>query len=242
MKKALSLILALVLCLSLCACGGDGNKTTKPESTAPETTAPETTLTKEEMIASAEKTNSAKITSDTSENLVKAKQLYCDRVLEVTGFVLSIEEDHIKVGADRYVGTTVIDVYLPVDDLVLLSNKQVVTVVGKTAETINERTKTVSGTDYTQKYYEMTQAYLVKNTFDVTVTLDVNKYGGGTIKATASDCGGLELTPFKVPDGISTEDYTADAVTILTLNGTIIYGDREYYIQDYKIANTEIKK
>ena len=39
MKKALSLLLPLVLCLSLCACGG-GNDTTKEPDTSTETTAP----------------------------------------------------------------------------------------------------------------------------------------------------------------------------------------------------------
>lgn len=43
MKKALSFLLALVMCLSLCACGGDENKTTEPESTIPEATVPPTT-------------------------------------------------------------------------------------------------------------------------------------------------------------------------------------------------------
>ena len=46
MKKAISLLLALVLCLSLCACGG-GNDTTKttevPTTTTPATTEPEPT-------------------------------------------------------------------------------------------------------------------------------------------------------------------------------------------------------
>ena len=37
MKKALSLLLALVMCLSLCACGGNENKTTSPDSENKET-------------------------------------------------------------------------------------------------------------------------------------------------------------------------------------------------------------
>lgn len=46
MKKVISLILALVLCLSLCACGTPGNPTEVPETTVPETTIPETTAAK----------------------------------------------------------------------------------------------------------------------------------------------------------------------------------------------------
>ena len=45
MKKALSLILALVMCLSLCACGGDGTPASAPitvPTTVPATTNPET--------------------------------------------------------------------------------------------------------------------------------------------------------------------------------------------------------
>ena len=38
MKKAISLLLALVLCLSLCACGGNTEKETPTETSAPEQT------------------------------------------------------------------------------------------------------------------------------------------------------------------------------------------------------------
>ena len=41
--KALSLTLALVMLLALCACGGGSKESTAPESTAPESTAPEST-------------------------------------------------------------------------------------------------------------------------------------------------------------------------------------------------------
>ena len=44
MKRKLSIILALMLCLSLCACGG-GNDT-------PETTVPENSINKEEIVIS----------------------------------------------------------------------------------------------------------------------------------------------------------------------------------------------
>ena len=43
MKKTLSLILALVLCLGLCACGGGEKETTPSETTVPEATVPPTT-------------------------------------------------------------------------------------------------------------------------------------------------------------------------------------------------------
>jgi len=45
-RKAISLFLALLMCLSLCACGGGNavSETTAPETTPPETTVPETTV------------------------------------------------------------------------------------------------------------------------------------------------------------------------------------------------------
>ena len=50
MKKAISLLLALVLCLSLCACGG-GNDAPETTEAPTETTVPEEVkMTKDEML------------------------------------------------------------------------------------------------------------------------------------------------------------------------------------------------
>ena len=233
MKKALSLILALVMCLSLCACSGGSNDNSNNAD------APETTMSKEDMLKSAETVYCDQIRRNTSENKAKATQLYCNKVLEVTGFVVSIEEDHIKLGSDFYAGATVIDVYLPIEDLAMLVTKQLVTIVGKTTDKIETRNQNMAGADWEQEYYTMTQAYLVESTFEATITLTVNEFGSGTIKAEANNCGNFDLTPFAVPDDIKTTDYPRDCVTVLTVKGTIVYGYNNYYIQDYEITNTE---
>ncbi len=154
MKKVISLILALVLCLSLCACGGNGTSNN--------------TMSKEDMLAAAEVVTPSQITQDTNSNIAKAKQLYCGKVLEVTGRVASVKENYVEVGVDSKANGTVIDVYLPIEELVLLASGQKITIVGKTNEEFNEITSSdVMGFEWVKKHFVMPAAYLVEDTFEV---------------------------------------------------------------------------
>ena len=117
MKKAISLMLAIVLCLGLYACGGKNSKSPQ--------------MSKEDMLAAAEVVTPSQITSDVNSNIAKAKQLYCEKVLEVTGRVASVKEDYVEVGVDSTTTGTVIDVYLPMEELVLLASGQKITIVAK---------------------------------------------------------------------------------------------------------------
>lgn len=173
MKKAISLLLALVLCLSLCACGGDNTNETPSETT----NAAETSIGKDDMLAVAKAVGSDQIRIDTFENKAKATQLYCNTTLKVTGYVVSIEEDHIKLGDDFYAGVTVIDVYLPIEDLAALERRQLVTVVGETEDIIGSRTENVAGSDWEQQYFTMSQAYLVSDVYETTMTVEVSVNG-----------------------------------------------------------------
>ena len=53
--------------------------------------------TKEEMLAIAEEYSSSDIQNDSIENIVKAKQKYCNKTLLLSGMVRNIEEDHIEL-------------------------------------------------------------------------------------------------------------------------------------------------
>lgn len=82
MKKAVSLILALMLLLSLCACGDSAQKG----------------QSKEEMLENAETFLADEITLDIAGNKARA-QSYEGKTLQITGHILGIEEDHCSVVA-----------------------------------------------------------------------------------------------------------------------------------------------
>lgn len=163
MKKTISLLLALVLCLSLCACGG-GNET--PETEAPsETTAPEVTkITKEELLAQALAVDYTTINNDSFDNLAKAKSLYCNATLKLDGTVYEIKEDHVRIGNGLSWG---VSVYLPAEELIDLEKWQRIVVVGKTTDEIIEE-QSYAGT---LSLYQMAEAYLVDDHFEYQVTL-----------------------------------------------------------------------
>lgn len=94
MKKAISLLLALVLCLSLCACGGGNNV---PETEAPtETTTPEVSaLTKDELLAKAVSITNDEVSSAMS-NPAYAKTLV-GKTYIIYGKVWNIEFDHVVI-------------------------------------------------------------------------------------------------------------------------------------------------
>lgn len=140
MKKALSLILALLMCLSLCACGGGNNtpeETTKNEgnTTATETTA---TITKEEMLSSATALTRDEIDKSIT-NTAFAKSLV-GNVYAFGGEIWSVEEDHAVItfyitdeqGAYATAANMMVaHLYLPMDDLISLEHQQRLNFVGK---------------------------------------------------------------------------------------------------------------
>ena len=81
MKKALSLILALVLCLSLYACG---EKESKP--------------TKEQLLASAVDINTITFFDDCTSNLERAKEKHKGQIYKFSVVVQEINEDSITAG------------------------------------------------------------------------------------------------------------------------------------------------
>ena len=207
MKRVLSLLLALVMCLSLCACGG-GNDT--PETTVPETTVPEPmVLSKDEMLAAAEVVTLSQIEIDINSNILKAKQLYCDKVLKVTGIVVSVQEDYVEVGIDTSVDGVVIDVHLPIEELLLLEKRQAVTIVGTTNDVVNETSSgSMMGLEWVKTHFTMPEAYLVNDTFEVSGKL----FGINQSNAPA----------FNFDDGTSVTKllYFADGVDLSAISST----------------------
>ena len=130
MKKLLALILAAALALSLVACGGGsgaGDNNT-PSTGNGDTTSTDTPsgggMTKEEMLEQAIECTAGEIAVDTGNNIVKAKQTYCEKTLSIYGWILEISTDHITISG----GDTNFEVYLPVEDIANLESRQYVTI------------------------------------------------------------------------------------------------------------------
>lgn len=95
MKKVISLLLALVMCLSLCACGG-GNDTPETTEAPTETTAPAVSaLTKDELLAKAVSITNDEVSSAMS-NPAYAKTLV-GKTFIIYGKVWNIEFDHVVI-------------------------------------------------------------------------------------------------------------------------------------------------
>ena len=160
MKQVISLLLALVLCLSLCACGGRNDTPDPTVTNAPEEAVP----TKEELLAQALAVDYTTINNDSFENLAKAKSLYCNATLKLDGTIYEIKEDHVRIGNGLTWG---VSVYLPTEDLIALEKWQRIVVVGNTTDEIIEETNHAG----TLSLYQMPEAYLVDDYFEYQVTL-----------------------------------------------------------------------
>ena len=155
MKKVISLLLALVMCLSLCACGGDNDT---PEATETPTEATEEQLSKEDLIANAITTDITTLQTAVYQNEVKAKQDYCGKPIIVSGKAIRVEDDHVEI-CDSQVS---LDAYLSIDELVKISTQTNITVVGIISD-IQDVESNWGGINYTFPHYIMEVAYLIEN-------------------------------------------------------------------------------
>ena len=155
MKKALSLILALVLCLSLCACGG-GNDTPETTEAPTETTTSENTmLSKEELDALA-----VPFTEDDIRNTVNNYALassFIGNVYSFDGIVRFVSNDYVSL--EVYIDDSLENmslqnatVYLAPEVLAELQYGQRVRVIGKISSLSNG---IESQNAYIDPYYEI---------------------------------------------------------------------------------------
>ena len=141
MKKTISLLLALIMCLSLCACGG-GNDT-------PETEVPieETKIPKEELLSTA-----TPMTQDVVEQILADKnyaKTLISNTYTFTACVRAEEENYVGVeirvptvdgtlmGYD-YHSALSFYVYLPAEELESISYDDDITIVGKITDVKRE--------------------------------------------------------------------------------------------------------
>ncbi len=141
MKKTIYLILTLVLCLHLCACGGGENttsNTTETTDTSAETTDTEASaLTKDELLTNAVSITNDEISSAMS-NPAYAKTLV-GKTYIIYGKVWNIEFDHVVISfiafdengnTIDYVGEGLqVRAYLPEEELITATLESKVTIV-----------------------------------------------------------------------------------------------------------------
>ena len=139
MKKVLSLLLALVMCLSLAACGSNdtnGNSSTEQQrENNSEQQESSNVITKEEMISNAQPLTQDEIDKSWT-NAAFAKSLIGNTYTFV-GEISLIKEDHAVINSfffEEYntftTGGIDANVYLPLDELISLENQQKVSFVG----------------------------------------------------------------------------------------------------------------
>lgn len=143
MKKIIALLLASLLCFSICACGGDEK------------------LTEEELLKTAVSTDIQTLQTAAYENKLKAKEDYCNKSIIISGTVLSVEEDYVVLHDSSKV---FLDAYLSVDDLTSISSGDRITVVGIISD-IQDKEVSFGGfiePSFTSPHYIMNLGYLVQ--------------------------------------------------------------------------------
>ena len=137
MKNALSLLLALVMCLSLCACGG-GNDAPETTDAPAEAASEEVKMSKDEMLNLATPLTRDEIEKSIS-NIAFAQSLI-GNIYTFGGDVFSVAEDHAIVtfhitdeqGAyGTAANVMVANLYLPLEELISLENRQRLSFVGR---------------------------------------------------------------------------------------------------------------
>lgn len=110
MKKTVALILALMMCLSLCACGGPS---------------------REEMLEQAVKLDLAELLETMTANAERAKKEYNDKVFKLSNVHAKLSGGSLEVG--YYVpgfNSLYIEIKLSEDEMLMISNGERISVVG----------------------------------------------------------------------------------------------------------------
>lgn len=188
MKRTISVSLVAIMLLASVSCSDTTKNDQNPtQTTAPvvtetlttektvvteEITAQPTVITKDEMLAEATEVDFLIMDSDTYNNIVAAKKNYCDKTILISGIIADIKADHIELKPISDHGLyTRINVYLSEEELLKVTLSQMITVVGHTNNSIEEVTSTSDSYTFTYNHFQMEQAYLVQDEFEVTGTI-----------------------------------------------------------------------
>jgi len=153
MKKAITLLLAAMLALSLTACGGGAQ------------TAAETGMTKEEMLSVAEEIKFSDIFDDYQNNKARTLEKYCGNIFTISYPIGEIDTDYLVLYTSWL---NRIKVYLSRDELLELDDGDYITVVGKIGEDVETVTEMHGGTEYECNVFSMKNAYFVTDIQKIT--------------------------------------------------------------------------
>ena len=159
MKRIITLMLTVAMCISLCACGGK--------------------VSKEEMLKNAQEIDIIDLLEDYGENSVRAKETHVGKTYTVTGYIFDIKDDYVILtesrGYSSNFGLSSLHVYLSKDELTSLNANNRITVVGKIDEIDIDNVKGTS-----LPYYKMNNAYCVYNEYEITgevISIEKNNTG-----------------------------------------------------------------
>lgn len=154
MKKLLCLFLALVLCLSLCACGSDK------------------AMTKEEMLECAKDFDFSKFTASAKENKINAEETYVGNIYKISGFVHTIDNSSCTLRTLSSYGDLTGYIYVPLsrDELKTLKVNERISVVGEIDKVTSSDT------------VKLGSSYYVGNTFEATVDISSIVYASASDK------------------------------------------------------------
>ena len=144
MKKVLALLMALVLVLSLAACGGSS----------------ETSMTKEELLEIAHPTSIKNISEEADSNIARASSTYVDNTYTVWGCVTEIASDTITLSG---YGSCYLRAEMTSDEIMNLNTGDRIQIVG----TISEITE---GTISMKNAHFVTDEYKIENAIGIDIT------------------------------------------------------------------------
>lgn len=201
MRRIMALILALVMCMSLCACGGKDEPTQQEgaSTVAEDITVPE--YSKEELVASTPFLDLDEMWITIDTNQAKAKLTYDQKMFQVKVTVLNIGTDYFDYIFKYNDGITKsFKVYIPTEELATLTNNSHITVLGKLV---------ISGSSaYLKDAFVVEDSIVEKQTFDdETVQNAIDNYdpnNAGKIDWEKGSC------PFFIDNRMSFEELTAD--------------------------------
>lgn len=234
MKRTLALLLALLMPLSLCACGGG-----------------DTPPTKEEMLEIAETVYIGTLAKDFYNNVVAAKDKYAGKSVIVPGYVYEITEEGCILSTSALIhnGSYFVKANIPTDELKLINTRDIIRVVGTITDVAETAEDITAGSTFTKKYVNMENAHLVEEITELSGTVHIssgyNIFHYIEVPFLKSDSDQIKLIPLVSSSAWFSlrefEEAVAEGDTV-TISPSDVKLDEEYYVVTCTPNNIKVKK
>lgn len=154
MKKVMALLMALVLVLSLVACGGNTNEEKGEDS--------QTSMSKEELLNNAQPLSIPTIVNQLQGNRARAIDTYKDGIYTIWGRIVRINDDSVELDGLN----TVVRVFLPHDELVKLDLGSAIQVVGIITD-IQKETEQIFEDTYNINAITLENAHFLNDIYEI---------------------------------------------------------------------------